>query len=53
MYLTINLFVCPWKRQSSLLFTFDFKKPYFSIFHTNYLINISSDLRALANFGGQ
>ena len=39
IYLTFNLFVCPWKRQIFLLFTFNLKKPYFSIFDTNYLIN--------------
>ena len=52
MYLTFDLFVCPWKRHS-LLFTFVLKKPCFSIFHINYLINISPYLRALANLGCQ
>ena len=33
----------------SLLFTFILEKPCFSIFHTNYLINISPYLTALAN----
>ena len=37
----------------SLLFTFVLKKPYFPIFHTNYLINICPYLRALANLGCQ
>ena len=35
----------------SLLYTFVLKKPYFSIFHANYLINISPFLRALAHSG--
>ena len=34
-----------------LLYTFVLKKPYFSIFHANYLINISPFLRALAHSG--
>ena len=33
----------------SLLFTFLLKGPYFSIFYTNYLINVFPYLRALAN----
>ena len=36
-----------------LLFRFVLKKPYFSIFHTSYLIYISPYLRALANLGCQ
>ena len=35
----------------SLLHTFVLKKPYFSIFHTNYLTNISPFLKALAHSG--
>ena len=34
-----------------LLYTFVLKERYFSIFHTNYLINISPFLRALAHSG--
>ena len=49
LYLTFNLFACPWKRQDSLLYIFVLKKPYFSFFLRNYLINISSYLIALAN----
>ena len=36
----------------SLLFKFVLKKPYFSIFHTIYVINISPYFRLLANLGG-
>ena len=36
-----------------ILFTFVFKKPYFPIFHTNYLMNNSSCRSALANLGCQ
>ena len=36
----------------SLLFKFVLKKPYFSIFDTNYVINISPYFRLLANLGG-
>ena len=34
-----------------LLFTFILKKRYFSIFHRNYLIIISPDLRPIASLG--
>ena len=44
-----DLFVSPWRDR---FFTV-LKKPYFSVFHTNYLINISPYLRALANLGCQ
>ena len=37
------------KETDSWLFTFVLKKPHFSIFHTNYLANISPYLRALAD----
>ena len=41
------------KETDSLLFTFLLKKPYLSMFHTNYLINTFPYLRALANLGCQ
>ena len=43
----------PLEETDFLLFTFVLKKLCFSIFHTNYLINISPYLRALANLGCQ
>ena len=47
-------FIClSFKETGSLLFTFVLKKPYFSIFHTNYLINISPYIKALVNLGCQ
>ena len=50
--MTFNLFVFL-EETDSLMFTFILKKPYFSISHTSYLINISPYLRALANLGCQ
>ena len=48
IYLTFNFLAL--EETDSLLFTFVLKKPYFSIFHKNYLINISPYLRALGQF---
>ena len=41
------------EENDSLLFTFILKKPYFPIFHTNSLRNISPYFRAFANLGCQ
>ena len=49
VYLT---FICLSLERHSLLFTFVSKK-HWSIFHTNYLINVSPYLRTLANLGCQ
>ena len=46
----ISLFL---EETDSLLFKFILKKSYFSIFHTNYLIDISPYLKALAKLGFQ
>ena len=47
--LLLYVWSLPLEETYSSLFTFLLKKPYFSMFHTNYSVNIFPYLRALAN----
>ena len=48
--LKTNFIYLSLEETDSLLFTFVLKKPYFSIFHRNYLINISPYQKAHGQF---